>query len=112
VLGTICLIHGWPKIRDIAATKETFKKMLVPVPLLSALYAAFVESFGGLFLIAGFYTGWVALGIIIDMFGAMLFVDFKKAFLGGWEFNLALLGLASMLLLAGPGAYVLSNYLR
>lgn len=110
-LGAICFVHGWPKIRDIAATKEAFTKMFVPLPLVSTLYAAFVEFFGGIFLILGLYTGWVALGIIIDMFGAMLFVDFKKAFLGGWELNLALLGLATTLFLAGPGAYILSNYL-
>ena len=111
VLGVIVFIHGWKKIRNLAATKKTFANLLVPVPLLATIFACFVEFFGAFFLIAGLSTSWVALGIIIDMFAAMLFVEFKKGFLGGWELNLALLTLAFALLLMGPGALTIFAYL-
>jgi len=110
-LGVIFLVHGWTKIRNLAKTRQAFTSMMVPVPLISSIYAAFVEFFGGLFLFTGLYTGWVLLALVIDMFGAMLFVDFKKGFSGGWEFNLALVAMASALLLMGPGSFTVMQYL-
>lgn len=111
VLGITFMIHGFPKIANLARSRRQFASMGVPLPLLTSLYAAIAESLGGILMIAGFYSGWAAAALIIDMLGAMLFVTWREPFREGWELNLLLLTMAITILLAGPGDYHLGSYL-
>ena len=107
-LGIIFIAHGFSKIRNLANTREQFLQMGVPAPLITSSYAAFIEFFGGILLVLGFYSQWASLGIAIDMLGAMLFVKFKSPFIGGWELDVALFIMATAVFLLGPGAIVFS----
>lgn len=107
VCGIIFIAHGWPKIKNLAQTRQMFSQMMIPAPALTSLYAALAEFFGGILLILGLYTGWASLALAVNMLGAMLFLKFKKGFMNGWEFDLALFIMAVTILLAGPGEWVL-----
>ena len=74
------------------------------------------EFFGGLGILVGFLARFSAASIIVIMLGAIQMVHWKNGFfLGekpGFEYNLALIGLAATILIAGPGRFALANYLR
>lgn len=106
-LGIVFFVHGFPKIRNLSATRKGFAQMGVPIPFFTSLYAALAESVGGALEILGIYTGWASFFLAINMLGAMLFVKWKKSFIAGWEFDFALFIMAVAILLAGPGDYVL-----
>jgi putative oxidoreductase len=64
------------------------------------------EFFGGLGLIVGFLTRFSAASLIVIMIGAIAMVHGKNGFFqsaGGFEYNLALIGLLLPSLICGPG---------
>lgn len=72
------------------------------------------EFFGGLGLILGVLTRFSALSLIGVMIGAIALVHGKNGFFlsnGGFEFNLALIGLLLPALLAGPGRWAAGRHL-
>src|SRR3712207_5087017 len=72
------------------------------------------EFFGGLGLIIGFLSRFSAASLIVIMIGAIATVHGKNGFFqnnGGFEYNLALIGLLLPTLLAGPGRYAVERSL-
>jgi putative oxidoreductase len=72
------------------------------------------EFFGGLGLIVGFLSRFSAASIIVIMIGAIAMVHGKNGFFlqnGGFEYNLALIGLAAPVLIAGPGRFSIGRFL-
>ena len=72
------------------------------------------EFFGGLGLIVGFLCRFSAASLIVIMIGAIATVHGKNGFFmsaGGYEYNLALIGLLAPILLAGPGRFSLGRHL-
>ena len=72
------------------------------------------EFFGGLGLLVGFLSRFSAASIILIMLGAIVLVHGKNGFFlnnSGYEFNLALIGLALPVLIAGPGRFSLGRLL-
>jgi putative oxidoreductase len=79
-----------------------------------AILASLAEFGGGLLVAAGFLTPLAAVALIVTMVVAVLTVHLKNGFFvqnGGFEFNLALAGMALTLLITGAGAYGLDNAL-
>lgn len=109
-LGVIFVAHGWQKVNDYghAAVTASFEGMGVPMPGLSAYYAAYVELIGGVLLIAGALTPIVGLLLFLDMAGAFFIVHLENGVFatnGGYELVLAL-GVGSLVLAAvGPGKF-------
>ena len=78
------------------------------------LLVAIGEFFGGLGLLFGFLSRFSAAAIILIMLGAIALVHGKNGFFlsdRGYEFNLALIGLALPILIAGPGRFSLGRLL-
>lgn len=103
--GLVFLIHGYPKIMNLAGTSMFFSENF-GVPGWLAIPIAILEFFGGLLLLAGFGTRIVSVLFIFEMIGAMLFVHLPHGwdvFQGGFEFNLALVLLLLTVVLLGPG---------
>ena len=70
------------------------------------------QFFGGLGLLVGVLTRFSAAALIVIMLGAIFMVHLKNGFSsqhGGFEFNLALIGLLLPVLIAGPGRYTLAR---
>lgn len=70
------------------------------------------EFFGGLGLIVGFLTRFSAAANILIMIGAIYMVHGKKGFFssaGGYEYNLALIGLFLPVVLCGPGRFAIGQ---
>ena len=68
------------------------------------------QFFGGLGLVVGVLTRFSAAALIVVMLGAIFMVHLKNGFSvqgGGYEFNLALIGMLLAVLIAGPGRYTL-----
>lgn len=72
------------------------------------------EFFGGLGLVVGFLCRFSAASLIVIMIGAIAMVHAKNGFFldkGGFEYNLALIGLLAPILIAGPGRFAVGRFL-
>jgi putative oxidoreductase len=72
------------------------------------------EFFGGLGLVVGFLCRFSAASLIVIMIGAIATVHGEKGFFlqnGGFEYNLALIGLLVPVLIAGPGKIAIGRFL-
>src|SRR3546814_18173836 len=102
-LSLIFIISGWGKIAGYAATQQYMEAMGVPGALLPAVIA--LELGGGLAILAGAYTRWVALAIAaFSIASAALFhADFgdPAQAVSFWK-NVAMAG--GFLVLAANGA--------
>jgi putative oxidoreductase len=113
-IGIVFVAHGWQKFTEwgIAGTTASFEKMGVPLPSVSAVFAATVELAGGLALIAGVALPVVGLLLAVDMLGALFLVHLPNGLTGegGYEFVLVL-AVASVALGFNGGAYALDRVL-
>jgi len=111
VLGVIFLAHGYQKFFEIGVENVAgfLQGVGIPAPLLFAWVVSLVEFFGGIAMILGIFTRWAALGFAVVMLVAIFTVKLPVGLIAppgkgaGYELDLALLGLALMLLLTGPG---------
>lgn len=106
-LSLIFVISGWGKIAGYAATQGYMESMGVPGALLPLVIA--LELGGGLALVAGVFTRWVALALALFSVAAAAvfhanFADPMQA-IHFWK-NIAIAG--GFLLLAASGAGTLS----
>lgn len=112
VVGVIFAAHGAQKLFGAfggMGLEETVKNM---GPLGYAVTIG--EFFGGLGLIVGFLSRFSAASLIVIMIGAIAMVHAKNGFFladGGFEYNLALIGLLVPILLVGPGRFAIGRFL-
>ncbi len=121
VAGVIWFAHGAQKVlgwfggHGLKGTVQGYFKGALGIPEPLGYLGAFVEFFGGIFLIFGFLTRLSALGLLIMMIVAMFKVHVNIGFFMNWgtaagrgegyEFTLAMIGIALVLLITGPGLY-------
>lgn len=107
VIGVIFVAHGWQKLQiGIPATAAAFSQVGVPLPQLSAGFATVVEPIAGALLIIGLLVRLAALGLLVDMLGAILFVHGAHGVMvqsGGWELAGALAVGCLLLVALGGG---------
>lgn len=117
VLGIVFVVHGYPKLSKRRAGFISWLDSLGIKPAkFWGLVVGVVETFGGLALILGVFTEIAAALIAINMlvamakvkWGKMKFVEMEKA---GWELDLIYFAVAISLVLTGPGAYALGDFL-
>ena len=112
IVGVIFMAHGAQKLFGAfggAGLATTVEKM-GPIGYLVSVG----EFFGGLGLIVGFLTRFSAASIIVIMIGAIQMVHGKNGFFlsnGGFEYNLALIGLLLPIFMAGPGKLAIGRFL-
>lgn len=120
VLGIIFFAHGAQKVfgwfggPGLKGTIGYFKQSL-GIPAGATVIAAFTECFGGLAILVGFLARPAALGLVCVMLVAVAKVHWKNGFYlnmsmtpgkgHGYEFNLALIGLALAVLVGGAGLF-------
>lgn len=104
VLGAVMIAHGYPKIfGGMPHFVETVRGIHLPGWL--AYLSAASEFGGGILLIAGFLTRFVALCVCINMLVAIFGVHWKNGFTGqgNYQFPLALAAIAFSLIFSGAG---------
>ena len=110
VLGIIFTYHGYLKlfvVGGLPGTAGFFTQIGVPLANISAVVVAFVEFFGGLFLLLGLLTKWTSLVLIFEMLVAFFMVHLKNGLLvskNGYEFVLLILAGLVVVLANGAGA--------
>jgi putative oxidoreductase len=118
VLGVVFFAHGAQKMLGwfggygFQGTMGFFEHMGMPAPV--ALLIICTEFFGGLGLIVGLLTRIAALGIGVEMIGAIFIVHLPNGFFMNWsgtqkgegfEYHLLAIAMAATLLLRGAGAF-------
>ncbi len=112
IVGVIFMAHGAQKL--FGAFGGGGMQPLVDNIGMLGYPVAIGEFFGGLGMIVGFLARFSAAANIVIMIGAIAMVHGKNGFFlsnGGYEYNLALIGLLVPILLAGPGRYSIGRLL-
>ncbi|MFC4061350.1 DoxX family protein [Planomonospora corallina] len=115
-IGVVFVAHGWQKVgvNGLAATAAAFDQIGVPLPVLSAWFAALVELLGGIALIIGLAVPVAGALLAVNMLGAYLFVHAGKGLFvdtGGAELVMALGAGSLALAAAGSGRCGLDHLL-
>ena len=118
VLGVVFLAHGAQKMLGwfggygFHGTMGFFEHLGMPAPV--AFLIICTEFFGGLGLIVGLLTRIAALGIGVEMIGAIFMVHLPNGFFMNWygtqkgegfEYHLLAIAVAAVLLSRGAGAF-------
>ncbi|GIP42256.1 putative oxidoreductase CatD [Paenibacillus sp. J45TS6] len=99
VLGAIFLIHGITKFQGMEDTQSYFISLGLPGSM--ATIVGLVEFFGGVFLIIGLFTRIVSLLFVAILFVAIFTAKAESGFIGGYELDVALIGMGITLAVAG-----------
>ena len=110
ILGVVLFAHGWQKlmINGIAGTYAQFDKLGIPLAIVSASFAAFVEFVGGVLIIVGALTTTVVALDLVVMVGAAGFVHITRGIFaqnGGWELVGVIVAAELALAAFGPGRF-------
>src|ERR671929_1479444 len=100
--GIAFIIHGLPKLSNVAGTEHFFANM-VGLPAAMALPIGLLEVIGGIALLVGVLTRIASILFIIEMIGSTIAAKLSRGFVGGYEVDLLLMALSISLLLTGPG---------
>ena len=114
-LGVCFLLHGVHKLGAMGGPGMTnFAAYLntrgIYLPTASAYAVAFGELLCGLALAVGFFHRIASVCLIIIMVGAVYYVTGSVGYLNtrteaGYEYNLALIAMAAVIFVAGPGSF-------
>jgi putative oxidoreductase len=116
VVGVMFLMHVSMKFKvgASAVAANIFAKNGIEPALLWAYVVMFLELFGGVCLVAGLFTRFVAAALAIEMLIALLFVHLPKGYLasaGGYEYVLLIGAVCFVLAIRGGGPYSVDGLL-
>ena len=109
-LGTVMIAHGYGKVFGGFSHVHDMVQH-IGFPAWTAYLLAGTEFFGGMLIIAGLLTRFVAAAMLIDMFVAIWKVHWHNGLKGpgGYEFPLTLAAIAFALIFFGGGAMALDS---
>jgi len=113
-LGIVFFVHGYQKlfIQGIDGVAGFFGSVGIPAAFIFAYVVTLLEFFGGIALIFGLFTRFVAALFVIDMIAALFAVHLQNGFSvsnGGYEFVFVLAAASFSLVFSGAGAYALDS---
>ena len=111
-VGLVFIFHGYPKMTgrwgDCKGSRESLKKNIrsfgLPFPHQLAILVGIIEYFGGMLLMAGLFTRFVAFAIAVIMLVASGKNYAGKGFLGGADMPFSLFMTLLGLFLLGSGS--------
>ena len=101
LVGISLILHGLPKVSDIAGTEDFFAKIGLAPGL--AVLIALLEVFGGFAILFEILTRIAAGLVVLEMIGSTLHVKLSKGFIGGYELDLLIMAICISLFITGPG---------
>ena len=106
VLGAIMIAHGYKKVFGGFHGHQQFVGSL-GIPQWMAYLSTATEFFGGIAIVLGLFTRFVALAFLIEMAVAIVRVHWKNGLTGqgGYEFPLSLVAIAFVLMCYGAGPF-------
>lgn len=111
VVGLVFLMHGGQKlfIYGFRSVAGVMGQLGMPLPTVSGVVVTLLEFFGGVSLVLGLFTRWVAALIAFEMLVAVVAVHLRRGFFlpQGYEYALTLLAANLALAFVGPGAAAL-----
>jgi putative oxidoreductase len=111
--GIVFLAHGSQKlfVFGFPAVEAAFAHLGIPMPAILGPLVTLLEFVGGIALVAGLLTRWVAILFAIEMAVAALKVHLANGFFlpQGFEFAFTMFALSVAVALAGPGAAALDR---
>jgi putative oxidoreductase len=113
-LGAILIMHGWRRwqTQGIQQQIDYLQQFGTPYPTVAGWGSILLELGGGMFLIVGALTPLVALAIFVEQvliicytnwYKAPYLLNNQEAYVGGYEYNVALGLLALLLVVFGAG---------
>jgi putative oxidoreductase len=113
VIGVIMIAHGYPKVLGGISHVVGFVGHL-GLPGWLAYPLAATELLGGILMIAGLFTRFVAVAMLTDMSVAIWKIHWHKGLTGpgGVEFPLAVAAIAFALIFFGAGSISIDGALR
>lgn len=112
VLGVVFVAHGWQKVAvdGLAATRQAFGGMGIPLAEVAAPVAAVTELAAGIALLVGFATRIAAVLLAVTAVVALVVVHLPNGFSsaeGGIEYVLVLAVASVAIAATGPGRLAL-----
>ncbi|HWY58236.1 MAG TPA: DoxX family protein [Terriglobales bacterium] len=110
VLGSIMIAHGYGKVfGGFSHVRDMVQH--IGFPAWMAYLLAGTEFFGGILIIAGLLTRFVAVAMLIDMSVAIWKIHWHNGFKaqGGYEFPLSVAAIAFALIFFGAGPIALDS---
>jgi len=120
IVAIIFIAHGIPKISEylggsgIEGTIEGFESKGIFLPTFMAYFVGYGEFLGGVFLLIGLFSREMGVILTAIMLGAVYYVHGSNGFFlsnGGFEYNLALIGMCMCIVFSGGGAVSVDNLL-
>jgi putative oxidoreductase len=115
-LGAIMVAHGYHKVFG-GLDHHAQMVASLGLPAWLGYVSAFIEFFGGLLILVGFFTRAAALAVFLNLFVAIWKVHLHNGLIGtpdrpGYEFPLAAAALAFALTFFGGGPIAIDHVLR
>lgn len=113
VVGVVFVMHGWQKLgMGFHQVANFLSTAGIPYPEPAAVLLTVVELFGGLALILGVLTRYVAVALAFDMSVAIITVHARNGFFmpDGLEYPMVLLAANLCLIMGGGGVFELFKF--
>lgn len=107
-VGTVLAYHGWLKVGEEAGFAGFLDSLGIPAPELMAYVVTYLEFLGGIALIVGLATRYVAALFVVEMLFTISLVKLDVGLIAaeggvGAELDLLILAIALSLVLTGAG---------
>lgn len=110
ILAVIFIVHGGPKVKNLRATGEWFASVGFRPGIFWATVVGILELFGGVAILFGFFTQFVAMLFALEFAVITIWKIFaRQPFKGGWELDILILAATLVLLWNGGGSYSLDR---
>ncbi len=114
--GIIFAMHGWDKLqKGVPALADYLSGLGFLSPDLFAVLLIAAELGGGIMLILGLYTHWVAKVLVFVSVVAFVSVHMKNGFFlaaGGYEYIVLLFAASFSIMITGPGKWSLDKQMK
>jgi len=117
-VAAVFIAHGWGDVFEagVSTNIQNYQDAGIPLAVVSAPFAAYIQLFGGILFVFGALTRPVSAGFAIVMAGALYFVHLGESLVMGQDgsgsgFAFIMFAASVALLLAGPGRFSIDHLL-